>query len=141
VQATLIASQVAPGNECGLRIRVYGERAGLAWDQEHPNQLQLTPLGESARTLSRGEPGLMPSSQRVTRVPRGHPEGYLEAFANIYTEVAVAIEARRDCRAVEPELLQYPTVEDGAAGVKFIEAAVGSSRRGGAWTDLALGSV
>ena len=141
VQATLIASQVAPGNECGLRIRVYGEKAGLAWDQEHPNQLKLTPLGESARTLSRGEPGLMPSSQRVTRVPRGHPEGYLEAFANIYTEVAVAIEARRDCRAVEPELLQYPTVEDGAAGVKFIEAAVGSSRRGGAWTDLALGSV
>lgn len=137
-QGTLIASQVAPGNECGLRIRLYGDKAGLAWDQEHPNQLELTPLGEPVRTLSRGEPGLLPGAQRVTRVPRGHPEGYLEAFANIYAEAAVAIEARRDGRSVEPGLLQYPTVEDGAIGVKFVEAAVESSGQDGAWTDLSV---
>jgi predicted dehydrogenase len=137
VHGTLIASQVAPGNECGLRVRVYGEKAGLAWRQEHPNQLQLTPLGEPVRTLSRGEPGLSSGSQRVTRVPRGHPEGYLEAFANLYAEAAVAIEARRDGRALEPGTVRYPTVVDGAIGVAFIETAVESSRRGGVWLDLA----
>ena len=138
LQGTLIASQVAPGNECGLRIRVYGDAAGLEWDQEHPNQLALTPVGQPLRILSRGEPGLLAAAQRATRVPRGHPEGYLEAFANLYAEAAVAIEARRDGRTLEDGLLDYPTVEDGAIGVKFIEAAIASSRADGAWTDLAL---
>jgi predicted dehydrogenase len=137
-RGSLIVSQVAPGNECGLRLRVYGEKAGLEWDQEHPNQLKFSPLGEATRVLARGEPGLQPASYRVTRVPRGHPEGYLEAFANIYSEAAVAIEARRDGRQVPDGVLTYPTVEDGAIGIRFVEAALESSRRGGAWVGASL---
>jgi hypothetical protein len=75
----------------------------------------------------------------VSRVPRGHPEGYLEAFANLYTEAAVAIEARRDGRTLPAGLLDYPTVEDGAVGVAFVEAAIESSRRDGAWVDMPAG--
>ena len=89
----LWASQVAPGNENGLRLRVYGERGGLEWRQEHPNQLTWSPFGEPPRTLSRGGPGIGEAATRVTRIPAGHPEGYLEAFATLYTEIAAAIRA------------------------------------------------
>ncbi len=77
----LWASQVSHGNENGLRLRVYGEKAGLEWAQEHPNQLKFTPLGEAPRVMFRGGPGLGPAAERASRIPAGHPEGYLEAFA------------------------------------------------------------
>jgi len=131
----LWATQVAPGNENGLKLRVYGAKGGLEWRQEDPNYLWHTPFGEPTRLITRGGSGASPVAGRVTRVPPGHPEGYLEGFANIYTEVAHAIRARRDGRPADPDVT-FPTIGDGAAGVAFIEAAVKSSARGGRWTGL-----
>ena len=134
-RGALWASQVAPGNENALRLRIYGETGGLDWSQEDPNRLWFTPLGEPKRLITRGGAGAGEAAGRVTRVPPGHPEGYLEGFATIYTEVAQAIRARRAGEAVAGDVL-YPTIEDGVAGVAFIEATVRSSARGGRWVRL-----
>src|SRR5438128_2035475 len=134
----LWSSQVAPGNENGLRLRVYGERAGLEWSQEHPNQLRLAVVGQPPQVLSRGGPNLSPAASRGTRIPSGHPEGYLEAFANLYRDLAEQIRARRAKRAPDRAALLVPTVEDGAHGVKFIHAAVESSAKNGAWVGTQL---
>ena len=91
----LWASQVAPGNENGLTLRVYGTKGGISWRQENPNLLWVTPFGQPPRLITRGGAGSGPEAGRVTRVPSGHPEGYLEGFANIYTEAARAIRAAR----------------------------------------------
>jgi predicted dehydrogenase len=131
----LWSSQVAPGNENGLRLRVYGEKAGLEWQQEHPNQLRFAPVGQPPRVLSRGGPNLGTAAALATRIPAGHPEGYLEGFANLYRDLAEQIRARRAKRAPDPRSLLVPTVEDGARGVKFIAAAVESSAQNGAWVD------
>jgi predicted dehydrogenase len=131
----LWASQVAPGNENALRLRVYGEKAGLEWSQEHPNQLRFSPLGQPPQTLSRAGPNLGPAAAHATRIPPGHPEGYLEGFANLYRDLAEQIRARRAKRGPDPQALLVPTVEDGARGVKFIAAAVESSGKNGAWVD------
>ena len=131
----LWASQVAPGNDNGLRLRVYGARGGLEWRQEQPNQLYWSPYGEPTRRLSRGGPGLGAAATRVSRIPAGHPEGYLEGFATIYSEVAAAIRAARDRRKPDKAVL-FPTIDDGVKGVAFIEAAIASSRRGGVWVKL-----
>jgi predicted dehydrogenase len=128
----LWCSQVAAGCENALRLRVYGEKGGLEWAQEDPNYLWWTPLGEPKRLITRGGAGAGPEAARVTRAPGGHPEGYLEGFANIYAEAARAIQARRDGKPV-PKDVVYPTVEDGVAGVAFVEACVRSSARNGAW--------
>jgi len=129
----LWSSQVAPGNENGLAIRIYGAKAGLEWHQEHPNHLHLTPLGESPRLVTRGGPGSGESAGRITRIPPGHPEGYLEGFSNIYSDVADLIGARLDGKDPDPEALLVPGVRDGFDGVAFIAAAVESSHRGGVW--------
>ncbi|MGA0564567.1 Gfo/Idh/MocA family protein [Ancylobacter sp. VNQ12] len=131
----LWASQVAPGNENGLRLRVYGEKGGLEWAQENPNQLWFTPFGQPRRLLTRGGAGVGEAAARVTRTPPGHPEGYLEGFANIYAEAARAIRARQAGEAL-PEGVIYPTLADGLAGMRFIEACVQSSRRNAAWVTL-----
>ena len=132
----LWCSQVAPGNENALRLRVYGEKAGLEWAQEDPNYLWFTPLGEPRRLITRGGAGAGPAAGRVTRVPPGHPEGYLEGFANIYAEAARAIEAARAGLVPDPEVT-FPGIAEGVAGVAFVEACVRSSRRNAAWTSLA----
>ena len=132
----LWCSQVAPGNENGLRLRVYGEKGGLEWAQENPNQLWFTPFGEPKRLLTRGGAGTGPAAARMCRIPPGHPEGYLEGFANIYSEAAIAIEAHRTGAPVPPEV-QFPTVQDGLEGVQFVDACVRSSKRDGAWVGLA----
>jgi predicted dehydrogenase len=134
----LWSSQVAPGNENGLRLRVYGEHAGLEWQQEHPNQLRFAPVGQPPRVLSRGGPNLGSAAALATRIPSGHPEGYLEAFANLYRDLAEQIRARRAQRKPDPAAMLVPTVEDGAHGVKFIHAAVESSAKNAAWVDLQL---
>jgi predicted dehydrogenase len=134
----LWASQVAPGNENNLKIRIYGEKAGLEWHQEDPNRLLFTPLGQPPQTITRGGPGAGPSAGHATRIPCGHPEGYLEGFANLYSDVAEQIAARLQGRAPAAESLLVPGVVDGARGVKFISAAVESSRRGGVWVDASL---
>jgi len=130
----LWASQVAPGNENAQRLRVYGERGGLEWAQEDPNYLRHTPYGQAPELIRRGGAGSMPVAGRVTRTPSGHPEGYLEGFANLYGDAAELIWARLEGREPDPAAsCSVPTVRDGVAGVKFIEAVVESSRRNGAW--------
>ena len=134
----LWVSQVAPGNENGLNIRIYGETGGIYWRQDHPDYLHYSPLGEPPRALTRGGAGAGPAAARVTRVPPGHPEGYLEGFANIYSDIAEVVTARLEGRDPDPGARDFPSVEDGVRGVKFIEAAVESSARGGVWVDATI---
>jgi predicted dehydrogenase len=134
----LWSSQVAPGNENGLRVRVYGSKAGLEFRQENPNQLWFTPLGQPPRLITRGGSGSGPAAGHATRIPAGHPEGYLEGFAQLYRDVAEQLQARWEGRAPDPLACVVPTVEDGARGMKFIEAVVESSRADGRWTDARL---
>ena len=129
------ASQVAPGNENGLKIRIYGTKGGLEWTQADPNYLWYTPFGEPKRLITRGGAGSGPDAGRVTRVPPGHPEGYLEGFANIYSEVARAIKAKRSGSKRDKDV-QFPGIADGVAGMAFIEACVKSSAKNGRWTRL-----
>jgi predicted dehydrogenase len=129
------ASQVAPGNENGLKIRVYGSKGGLEWLQADPNYLWHTPFGEPKRLITRGGAGANAAAARVTRVPPGHPEGYLEGFANIYTEVAQAIKAKRAGKKPDKDV-QFPGIEDGVAGMAFIEACVKSSAKNGKWVKV-----
>ncbi len=131
----LWASQVAPGNENGLRLRVYGSKAGLEWQQEQPNQLIFSPLGQPAQTLSRGGGYAHPDAARVSRIPSGHPEGYIEAFATLYSEAAEAIQAARG-GGRPGKAVMFPGIDDGVAGVAFVEAAVKSSAKGAAWVKL-----
>jgi len=131
----LWSSQVAPGNENALRIRVYGETGGLEWAQEDPNYLWHTPFGEPKRLITRNGAGSVDASARMSRIPAGHPEGYLEGFANIYSEAAAAIIASRSGET-PPEHVIYPTVQDGLKGVQFVSACVNSSKRNAAWVKL-----
>lgn len=131
----LWASQVAIGPENGLRLRVYGEKGGLEWAQEDPNYLWFTPLDGQKRLITRGGIGAGAAAGRLTRTPFGHPEGYLEGFANIYAEAARAVRAAKSGLALDPAVI-YPTVEDGVAGVAFIEAAIRSSRANGQWVEI-----
>jgi predicted dehydrogenase len=139
----LWASQVAPGNENGLRLRVYGSRGGLEWHQEQPNHLLWTPFGQPTQIIGRGSAAANADAARVSRIPSGHPEGYLEGFATIYSEIAHAIRAARKSagpEAAAPQLdpaVNFPTIADGIKGVAFIEAAVASSSQGGRWVALA----
>jgi predicted dehydrogenase len=134
-RGALWASQVAPGNENGLRLRIYGTRGGLHWVQADPNQMLWSPLNQSTRIVTRGGPDSGVAAARVTRVPPGHPEGYIEGFANIYGEVALAIKAARSGKK-PPKGVHFPTIDDGVKGLAFIEAAVKSSRANGKWTKL-----
>jgi predicted dehydrogenase len=128
----LWASQVAPGHENGLRLRVYGTRGGIEWGQAEPNTLIHSPLGEPRRLITRASPAVHASAARVTRIPAGHPEGYLEGFANLYSEAAQAIRALDAGRPIPPEV-DFPGLDDGIKGMAFIEAAVESAAAGAAW--------
>ena len=128
----LWCSQVAPGNENALRLRVYGSKGGLEWAQEDPNYLWFSPLGEPKRLITRGGASAGDAATRVTRIPSGHPEGYLEGFANIYAEAARAIRAHAAGNGPEAGVT-YPGIREGVAGVAFVDACIRSSRRNGAW--------
>lgn len=132
----LWCSQVAPGNENNLRLRVYGSKAGLDWSQENPNVLLLTPYGEPPRLIRRNGAGSLPVAAHASRVPGGHPEGYLEAFAQLYRDIAEQITAKLERRAPDPASLLVPGIEAGLRGMRFITAAVASSRADAAWTTL-----
>lgn len=133
-RGALWSSQVAPGHENGLRLRVYGEAGGIEWQQEHPNQLRHAPFGKPPCTITRGGPGAGAAAAHATRIPAGHPEGYLEGFAQIYRDAAELIRARQAGRAPDPACALLPGVEDGVRGMRFIAAAVASSRADAAWT-------
>lgn len=136
VKGMLWVSQVAAGNENNLRLRVYGEKAGLEWHQENPNELLFAPLGQPRRTLRRGGPGTGPAAAAAIRIPAGHPEGYLEAFAQLYKDLAEQITARRERRPPDAQSLLVPGIADGVEGMRFISAVLESSRNGSAWTTL-----
>jgi predicted dehydrogenase len=131
----LWCSQVATGHENGLRVRVYGTKGGLEWVQADPNYLWFTPLGKPRQLITRSGAGAGPAASRVTRVPSGHPEGYLEAFATIYSEAALAIKAMRAGKKLPKEIV-FPSVEDGLWGMRFVDACVRSSKKNAAWTKL-----
>ena len=130
----LWSSQVAPGNENGLRLRVYGEKGGLEWAQEDPNYLWFTPFGEPKRLLTRAGVGASDAANAVSRTPGGHPEGYLEGFANIYTGAAAAIRAAD--AGQKPDLSLLPGLDEGLSGMRFIAAAIRSSQSDAAWVAL-----
>jgi len=135
-KGSLWASQVAPGNENNLRLRIYGEKAGLCWEQENPNYLVVTRLGETTKLMSRAGPGLGQAATYATRIPSGHPEGYFEAFAQLYSDLAEQITARLENRPPNSHSLLVPGIDDGVHGVQFINAAIESSSRGSAWIKM-----
>ena len=135
-KGALWASQVSPGNENNLRLRVYGEKAGLEWRQEDPNELIFTALGEPRRSIRRAGSGTTPAAAHASRIPSGHPEGYLEAFAQLYSDLAEQVTARRQTRPPNPQSLLVPGVSDGVEGMRFIAAVLKSSRNGSAWTQI-----
>ncbi len=127
-RGVLYASQISAGEENNLRIRVYGERGSLDWSQMEPNTLTVRWLDHPTQQYRTGVGSLYPETQAHTRVPAGHPEGYIEAFANIYRNVAYCLQARLAGEAVDPVYLDFPTVEDGVKGMQFIEAVVASGK-------------
>ena len=134
-RGTLWASQMAAGCENALRLRVFGTRAALSFDQEHPNDLWLTPQGGSPQRLTRGRVRGH-AAQHATRIPSGHPEGYLEAFAQLYRDAAAQIHAVDAGVAAPADSSWLPTVEDGVAGLRFIDAVLTSDRAGSCWVAL-----
>jgi predicted dehydrogenase len=131
----LWTSSVALGRQHGLTLQVFGEKGGLRWAQEQPNQLYWMPLGGRLQTIERGEGGLSPEGDRASRVTVGHAEGMPLAFANIYRDLAEAIAAAREGRAPDPAAAQFPTAEDGLRSMAAVFAVAESGRAGGAWVD------
>lgn len=131
----LWSSQVAPGHENTLRLRVFGSKGGLDWTQEEPNHLWHSPFGAPKRLLTRGGADNVPAAARVTRVPAGHPEGYLEGFATIYAEAADAIQAARDKTPCPPDVT-FPTVQDGFEAMKFVAACLRSAKGNNRWVRM-----
>ncbi len=132
----LFASQVAVGEENGLRLRVYGERGGLEWSQTEPNSLIVRWPDRPYEVRRTGGSGLSAAALNATRLPVGHPEGYLEAFAVLYRNFASALRATLSGTDPNPEMLDFPTIDDGVRGMRFISAVVTSSARGGQWMSL-----
>ena len=129
----LWSSQVAPGNENALRIRIYGDKGGMEWEQENPNYLTVDIFGKAKKIIRRAGNETIDIGNRITRIPPGHPEGYLEGFANIYSDFAKQILAFKDSQKPEKDILLVPSIEDGVKGVKFITTVVESSSNGGKW--------
>lgn len=134
----LWATQAAAGVESSLGFRISGARGTVEWHQDRANELRFLPLDGPAQVRTRNGPGTLPLSARGSRIGKGHPEGFHEGFANIYADAAEAIAARRSGRSADPLALHFPTVEDGARGVRFVEAALASSNAGGRWIDCRL---
>lgn len=126
-RGVLVASQINPGKENDLRLRISGERGTLEWCQEEPNRLIHHRHDGPAEILTRGSPWLCAAARRASRLPPGHPEGFIEAFANIYRGVFADIRARQAGTAADPLDADYPCVRDGARGVRFVDCAVASS--------------
>lgn len=131
IPGTLMVSQAAAGTQCGLRLRVFGSKAGLEWEQENPEFLKFTPIDSPTQVYGRGYgAGMLPAATRLVRMPRGHPEALTDAWANLYTEFAVAIDANISNIELPAGLLNYPTVLDGLKGVRFVKAAIESNHSG-----------
>ena len=137
IPGTLMATRLAPGNRGGLRLRIFGSEGGVEWDLEHAEQLKFNRFGEADRIITRGHGhGVSPETERLVRAGRGFPEGIIEAWANLYTEFAVAVAARRDGLKIPDGALEFPDVADGVRGVRFVDAAANSAEAGSVWTQI-----
>jgi predicted dehydrogenase len=125
-RGVLIATQVAAGEENDIRVRIYGERGGLDWRQMEPNTLWLKWADKPAEMIRTGQGYMTDTAKHNTRVPAGHPEGYLEAFANIYRNFSLAVRAKMEGVSARTEWLDFPTIDDGVRGMQFIETMVQS---------------
>jgi predicted dehydrogenase len=126
-------SQIAIGHDNGFRVRIYGTKASVEWVQEDPNHLRMAFIGKPAETLSRGRDRMYPAAQALSRIPSGHPEGYFECFANLYSVFLAALAKKKAGEPLSPRDLDFPGLEDGTRGVRFIERCVESSAKGAAW--------
>jgi predicted dehydrogenase len=135
-KGVLSISQVATGEENGLTLRVYASEGAVKWAQENPNYLEVYRYGQPRQVLTRGQGYLSSEAALVTRIPTGHPEGYLEAFATIYAGVTEAIRRHRDGDAMKPDEHSFPTVHDGLRGMQFIQKAVESCEAGSKWVAM-----
>ena len=135
-KGVLTISQVATGEENGLKLRVYAEKGAVLWKQEDPNRLELYRYGEPRQTLTRAQGYLSAAANDCSRIPTGHPEGYLEAFATIYCGVTKAVRAHLQGSPLTPDEYDFPTVRDGVRGLEFITKAVESCRRGSTWVKM-----
>jgi len=131
-KGVLHCSQISCGEENNLNIRVYGTKCSLAWQQEHPNELKFIPKGEPAKILRRGNNYVSDTAKKFTRLPFGHPEAFIEAFANIYLEAVAAIRDRLEGKRGGAH--DFPTIDDGVYGMAFIETAVKSAKSKAKWT-------
>jgi len=131
----LWTSSIAVGRMHGLTLQVFGSKGGVRWAQEQPNQLIWTPVAGRNQIIERGEAGLSPEAGRASRVTMGHAEGMPLAFANIYSDLAEAINAEREGRAMDPAANLFPKAEDGLRSMAAVHAAVDSSKKQGAWVD------
>lgn len=135
-RGVISVSQIATGEENALRIKVYASKGAVVWDQENPNYLSVYRFGEPGQTWTRGSSYNSKDSAAVVRVPSGHPEGYLEAFANIYRGAALAIRSYIDGKPMNPVDYEFPSADEGLRGMKFVEAAVESSNGGSSWVKI-----
>lgn len=129
-------SQIAVGNDNGLRVRIFGSKASIEWAQENPNYLKISYLEKPTEIISRGRDALYPVADAYSRIPSGHPEGYFEAFANIYKAFISFIMKKRNGSEILPEDLDFPKAAEGEQGVTFIEKCVESSEKNSAWIDM-----
>ena len=135
-KGSLWSSQIATGNENALRIRLYGDKAGIDWSQENPNYLSFTTLGGNKEILSRASASIPGGAGYLTRLPAGHPEGFLEAFATLYRDIAEQLNARKNNLECDSDAMLVPGVADGLRGMQFIEKAVSSNAGGNTWQKL-----
>jgi len=129
-------SQVAVGHDNGLKVRIYGTKGSLIWKQENPNYLEVSYLHQPKEILSRGRDDLHSSAGDVVRLPGGHPEGFYEAFSNIYSNFLTALEDKKQGKDIDPDDYDYPDVSEGVQGVRFIETCLKSSERESKWVEL-----
>lgn len=135
-KASLLATQIAAGIENDLTIRIHGELGSFEWHQENPNYLIHSPLNEAPRTITRGGPAAGPWAVHSTRIPSGHPEGYLEAFGQLYKDLAELLEAKLEGREPNAIATLVPDVQDGIRGMRFIDAVLESAGNSSTWTKL-----
>jgi len=135
-KGVLHCSQIAAGEENALNIRVYGEKGGIQWHQHDPNTMYVKWLDKPMEVYRTGQGYMGTAAQAHTRVPAGHPEGYLEAFGNIYRDFSKVLQAKLDGTSVDPLFVDFPTVDDGVRGMQFIDAVIESGENNAAWISL-----
>jgi len=130
------ASQIAVGHDNGLKVRVFGSRGGIEWEQEHPNELQVAELNQPVKEMARGKDYVYPQADKFSRIPPGHPEGYFEAYANVYNAFSDAVAKKKSGKELTEEDLDFPKGEEGLRGVKFIDRCLKSSQADSKWVQF-----